>query len=130
MKQATQVILKILEQRFGAAEAQALAFGRARLERKDVQFLDIKHMSELSERYRAMVRHSIRAYRLWRGAYMAEMDPLVRLYGAAEGAALHRRIGDDVKLWYFSHRDYHAMRREYLLKCMNPQARVNWDKAA
>jgi hypothetical protein len=130
MKKATLAIERILEARFGKAEAQALVFGRARLARKDIQFIDVKHMSELCERYKARLRLNIRDYRHWRAAHDVEMDSISRLYGAAEGALLHRRISDSLKLWYFAHRDYHAMRRSYLIKCMGPQVKVDWDTAA
>lgn len=72
----------------------------------------------------------ILAYRLWRATQDMAADPLTRLYGAAEGAALHRRLSDDVKLWYFAHRDYHAMRRRYLLTCMEPDMRVEWKEVS
>ena len=130
MKNATREIARILEVRFGKAEAQALVFGRARIARMDVQFLDVKHMSELCERYRGRVRTQILAYRLWEAAQESETDPITRLYGAVEGATLLRRISDEVKLWYFAHKDYHAMRRAYLTKCVGPRVKVDWDKAA
>lgn len=130
MKKATHAIEKILEARFGRTEAQALVFGRARLERKDIQFIDVKHMSELCERYKTDVRTNIRNYRHWRAAHEVEVDSIARLYGAAEGAFLHRRVSDSLKLWYFAHRDYHAMRRQYLIKCMGPDARVDWQEVA
>ncbi|MCB1538529.1 MAG: hypothetical protein KDJ49_06080 [Alphaproteobacteria bacterium] len=127
---AAQAIASILETRFGRVEAQALMNGRARITRMDVQFMDVKLMSELCERYRTRARAQILAYRLWARAIRTESDPVARLYGAAEGAALHRRIGDELKLWYCAHRDYHAMRRAYLMKCMGPRMRVDWDQAA
>lgn len=130
MKNSTQAIERILEERFSKAEAQALVFGRARLVRKDIQFIDVKHMSELCERYKAQLRANIKAYRHWRQAHDVEVDSIARLYGAAEGALLHRRVSDCFKLWYFAHRDYHAMRRSYLIKCMGPNAKVDWDTAA
>ncbi|NBX66582.1 MAG: hypothetical protein EBQ96_06260 [Proteobacteria bacterium] len=130
MKTVTHAIERILEARFGKTEAQALIFGRARLTRKDIQFIDVKHMSELCERYKAQIKANITAYRHWRAAHNVEVDSIARLYGAAEGALLHRRISDSLKLWYFAHRDYHAMRRQYLIKCMGPDMRVDWDNAA
>lgn len=130
MKDATRTIERILEMRFGKVEAQALLFGRARLVRKDVQFLDVKHLSELCERYKDRVRVAITAYRHWRAAYEVECDPIARLYGAAEGATLHRRVSDELRLWYFAHRDYHALRRAYLVKCLGPQTGVGWSDVA
>ncbi len=130
MKKATIAIERILEARFGKTEAQALVFGRARLVRKDIQFIDVKHMSELCERYKAELRGHIRAYRHWRAAHEVEADSIARLYGAAEGAFFHRRVSDSLKLWYFAHRDYHAMRRAYLVKCMGPNVKVDWESAA
>jgi len=129
MTDATKCIEKMLELRFGKMEAEALKFGRARVERQDVQFTDIKHMATLCDRYRARARMQILAYRLWRETHKVSADPLSRLYGAAEGASLHRRVSDDVKLWYFAHRDYHAMRKEFLKKCVGPTVRVEWQKA-
>lgn len=130
MKHATKCIEAILELRFGRMEAQALKFGRARVMRKDIQFMDVKMMSELLERYRGRVRVAIRAHRIWEGAHDCLGDELARLYSAAEGASLHRNVSDALKLWYFAHRDYHAMRRAYLFKCLGPRMRVEWDKAA
>ncbi len=130
MKDASCAIERILEMRFGKMEAQALRFGRARVVRKDVQFMDVKMMSELMERYRARTRAAILEYRLWHDAHEVQTDSIERLYGAAEGAALHRRVSDAFKLWYFAHRDCYAMRRAYLRKCLSPQVRVDWDEAA
>lgn len=129
MKNATYCIEAILEARFGRIEAQGLKFGRARVTRKDVQFTDVRHMAELVERYRSRVKISIQGYRLWQAAQEIQTDPVERLYGAAEGASLHRHVSDTIKLWYFAHRDYHAMRREYLYKCLGPRARVDWGQA-
>lgn len=126
MKNATRCIEAILEERFGHMEAQALKFGRARVTRRDVQFSDIKLMSDLVERYRIRVRACISTYRLWSAAQDIQVNSLERLYSAAEGAALHRHVSDAVKLWYFAHRDYHAMRREYLYKCLGPKATIEW----
>lgn len=130
MKNSTYTIEKILEARFGKTEAQALVFGRARLVRKDIQFIDVKHMSELCERYKAELRRKIQSYRHWRAAHEVEVDSIARLYGAAEGALLHRGVSDGLRLWYFAHRDYHAMRRSYLIKCMGPNAKIDWEDAA
>jgi hypothetical protein len=116
--------------RFGKTEAQALLFGRARLVRKDVQFIDVKHMSELCERYKRRLKKEIQLYRLWQAVYEVETDSINRLYGAIEGAALYRRVQDELKLWYCAHRDYHSMRRAYLIKCMGPNVKVDWVEAA
>jgi len=85
MNEASRAIAQILEARFGKTEAQALLFGRARVARFDIQFMDIKHMSELCERYRDRLRAQIVAYRMWQQAQNVQADPLARLYGAAEG---------------------------------------------
>jgi len=130
MKSATQSIEAILEARFGRMEAQSLKFGRARVTCKDIQFGDVKRMADLVDRYRARVRVCIEHYRLWEAAHEIHTDSIERLYAAAEGASLHRRISDTVKLWYFAHRDYHGMRREYLTKCLGPCAKIDWDSAA
>src|SRR5690349_17576557 len=123
MNDAASAIARILEARFGKTEAQALVFGRARLSRHDIQFMDVKHISELAEKYRTRLRGQIAAYRAWEYAQDIENDPIARLYGAAEGAVLYRRVLDDLKLWYIAHRDYHAMRKAYLFKCMGPNVR-------
>lgn len=130
MKAATRAIEEFLEARFGMTEARAIMFGRARVVRMDIQFMDVKHMSELCERYRGKLRGQIKAYRQWEAAQETETDPVARLYNAAEGAALSRRISDEMKLWYFAHRDYHAMRRAYMIKCVGPHIRVEWGKVA
>jgi len=129
MKNATHCIEAILEARFGHIEAQGLKFGRARVTRKDVQFTDIKQMTDLVDRYRSRVHVCIQSYRIWQAAQEIQTDPIERLYGAAEGASLHRHVSDAVKLWYFAHRDCHAMRREYLMKCLGPRASVDWNMA-
>ena len=130
MDKAAHAIARILELRFGKAEAQALIFGRARLVRKDVQFMDVKHLSELCERYRGRVRREIAAYRGWQATHAVETDAIARLYSAAEGDLQHRRVADAVRLWFMAHRDYHLLRRTYLMQCMGPRVRVDWDKAA
>jgi hypothetical protein len=129
MKNADRAIARILEARFGKTEAQALLFGRARVVKRDIQFMDVKHLSELCERYRAKVRQQILAFRMWQNAMKTQSDAIARLYGAAEGAFIRQRISDDVKLWYFAHRDYHEMRKAYLMKIMTPRVSVEWRKA-
>lgn len=129
MKDALQSIERMLEVRFGKTDAQALKFGRARIARKDIQFMDVKHLSELAERYRTRARGQILAYRVWQQAQEGQNDSIARLYGAAEGAILQRQVRDAVQLWYFAHRDYHAMRRAYLIKCMGPDVQAEWRKA-
>lgn len=130
MIKATKAIEVFLEQRFGRIQAQALVFGRARVVRGDIQFMDVKMMSELVERYRARVRVCIRGYRIWQSAHDTLKDDVARLYSLAEGALLHRGVSDAVSLWYFAHKDYHAMRRAYLYKCLGPRVRVAWGRAA
>lgn len=130
MNEASRAIAQILEARFGKTEAQALLFGRARVARFDIQFMDIKHMSELCERYRDRLRAQIVSYRMWQQAQDVQGDPLARLYGAAEGAVIHRRISDELKLWIIAHKDYHSMRREYLMKLVGPKMRVEWRRRA
>lgn len=130
MKKATDAIEQFLEARFGLTEARAIMFGRAKVVRMDIQFMDVKHMSELCERYRSKVRGQIKVYRLWEASQAVETYPVARLYNAVEGAALSRRISDETKLWYFAHRDYHAMRRAYMIKCVGPHVRVEWAKVA
>lgn len=129
MKDAMQTIERLLELRFGKMDAQALKFGRARLAKMDIQFADVKHLSELIERYRSRARGHILAYRVWQNTQSLQNDPIARLYGAAEGAMLQRQVSDAVQLWYFAHRDYHAMRKAYLFKCIGPDVRAEWKKA-
>lgn len=130
MNETHKIIESILEQRFGKHEAQALRFGRARVLRKDIQFMDIKQMSEIVEIYRSKARQAIVHYRYWNHAHGIETDPITKLYSAAEGAMYRRHISDAVKLWYIVHRDYHWMRKVYLMRCLGPNARVEWQKAA
>lgn len=130
MDKVSREIARILEARFGKTQAQALLFGRARMIRQDIQFMDVKHVSELCERYRERVRKQITAYRLWERAQQGQHDALAQLYGAAEGVLLHRRVSDEFRLWLIAHKDYHWMRRAYLTKLMGPKVRMNWKRAA
>ncbi len=130
MNEASREIARILELRFGKTQAQAMLFGRARMVREDIQFMDVKHLSELCERYRARVRKQIMAYRLWEKAQTRQNDALAQLYGAAEGVIMHRRIADEFKLWLIAHKDYHWMRRAYLIKLAGPKIKVQWRRAA
>lgn len=125
-----KAIEQILEARFGKTAAQALKFGRARVVKRDLQYMDVKLMSEILERYRYLVVETIRGCRRARTAATVETDEIARLYLLMDVRHMEKRVDSAVKLWRMAHLDYHAMRKAYLIKCLGPKVALDWQKAA
>ncbi len=75
-------------------------------------YMDIKAMSELQEKFRAQAMMTIWRLKEWRRAQPASAHPrnLVQL----EGVFLTRQCADAVKLYRLATKTYHAMYREAL----------------
>lgn len=114
-KQTTDEQLQAdLERQYGPAVAQDIM---DRLQKsgdlaKTPDYMDVKAMSELQEKFRAQAMMAIWRLREWRRAQPASAHHknLVQL----EGVFLTRQCADAVKLYRLATKTYHAMYREAL----------------
>lgn len=88
--------------------------------KKEPQYLDIKQMGEIVQRFRARMKLSIQGFRRWKTSYAREKDEIEKAYMALEGICLRRQLGDAWMLYVKANRDYHAMRRGYLANLRQP----------
>ena len=107
----------------GAAYVHDIRTGRARLQAREVQYLDVKQMTDIQARFRGRVRAMIAHYRRWRADYMREADALEKVYAAYEGLFIRRQLADAWQLYVAVNRDYHEMRRVYLANLRQPPHR-------
>lgn len=130
MERNNSIVERILSARFTKAEVQGLKFGRARLMRKDVQYMDVKLMSELIERYRGLTRAAIKECRFVRNMHATETDALAKMYLAMDVEALNKKIEGHFALFRIANLDYHTMRKIYLYKCLGPRITVSWERVS
>lgn len=88
--------------------------------KREPQYLDIKQMGEIVQRFRARMRLSIKGFRGWKARYAREKDEIEKAYMALEGICLRRQLGDAWMLYVKANKDYHAMRRGYLATLRQP----------
>ncbi len=130
MEKNNAIIERILAARFSRVEVQALKFGRARLVRRDIQYMDVKLMSELMERYRSLARACVKECRTLRTQHAIETDALAKMYLAMDVEAANRKLDGTFALFRIANLDYHTMRRAYLIKCLGPHIAVDWTRVA
>jgi hypothetical protein len=94
-----------------------------KLQGREIQYLEIKQMTDILARYRARVRVMVRHYRGWQAGYMREADEIEKIYAAYEGIFIRRQLQDSWKLYVAVNRDYHEMRRVYLASLRQPPHR-------
>jgi len=99
---------------FDASLTRGLAFTVHPSLQSEVQYLDLKQITEILYKYRNRVRAILAEYRTWRTQHARQYDEVERIYSAYEGHFLRGQIRDCLHLYYAAHRDYHAMRRIYL----------------
>lgn len=104
-----------LELRFGADVAQVLCDKIAQCEQREIQYLEVKQMGEILERYRTRVRHMLRNLKEWQLRYArCKGDELEQVYTSYEGIFIRNQLRDAWQLYVTVNRDYHEMRRAYL----------------
>jgi hypothetical protein len=101
-----------LEKQYGPAVAQDI-IDRIRKTgnvAKTPNYMDVKAMSELQERFRAQARMAVWRLKAWRKGQSKPsfQENLIQL----EGAFLQRQCEDAIKLYRQANRTYHAMYQE------------------
>ncbi len=104
-----------LELRYGTAAAQGIIDQLSRHERKVTKtpdYMDVKAMSELAERFRGTAMTSIWRLKQWKKTENKNRATanLINL----EGALLKRQCEDAIKLYRLTHKTYFAMYRDAL----------------
>ncbi|HEY0902222.1 MAG TPA: hypothetical protein VGD95_08870 [Micavibrio sp.] len=106
-----------------AAHAHKLREHLITAEGRDISYLDMKQMAEITARYRNRVRVIIHHYRRWKADYQREQDRVEKVYRAYEGIFVRRQLADVWQLYLTVNRDYHALRRVYLAHLRQPPHR-------
>ncbi len=106
-----------LERRYGPAVAQDIMdrLGKtpqnaASSTRATPDYMDVKAMSELQERFRAQAMMAIWQVKEWRKRQPKAKNNLVQM----EGALLMRQCQDSIKLYRMANKTYHDMYRAAL----------------
>ena len=103
-----------LEKRYGEPVAQHILEEIEKAGRGEValptDYMEIKELSELTERFRAQAQFLIEQLKRWRRAEDARNQTTA--YIALEGEFLARQVKDALHLYRSVHRHYHASYRE------------------
>lgn len=104
-----------LESQYGPAVAQDIIdqlnrTGKAARRREAPDYMDVKAMSELQERFRAQAMMAVWKLKEWR-RQQKQTSPQKNLV-VLEGAFLQRQCEDAVKLYRLANKNYHSMYRE------------------
>lgn len=115
-----------LEQQYGPAVAQDILdrIRQSGTKTKAPDYMDVKAMSELQERFRGQAMMAVWRLKQWRKEQAAQGNchNLIVL----EGAFLERQCQDAVKLYRLANKNYHAMYREALAAITEGQATENY----
>lgn len=109
-----QDVFDELETRHSVAFVQDIRDRIAIIEKREIQYLEMKQMADMLIKYREKMRKTLREYREWKTAYEAETDEIEKVYTAYEGIFARRQLADRWKLYVTVNTDYHDMRRAYL----------------
>lgn len=107
-----QKLQQELEQKYGPAVAQDIAdrLRKSGHGAKAPDYMDVKAMSELQEKFRAQAMMAVWRLKEWRNAQTKKA--LDRNLIVLEGAFLRRQCEDAVKLYRHAHKTYFRMYRE------------------
>ncbi len=109
-----QDIFEEMEERHNVAFVQDIRDRITDIEKREIQYLEVKQMTDMLIKYREKMRRVLREYREWKTAYEAETDEIEKVYTAYEGIFARRQLQDAWKLYVTVNTDYHDMRRTYL----------------
>ena len=109
-----------LESQYGPAVAQDIIdrINKNGNVAKAPDYMDVKAMSELQERFRAQAMMAVWRLKTWRKgqAKLTYQENLIQM----EGAFLQRQCEDAIKLYRQSHTAYYAMYREAMVAFAKP----------
>jgi hypothetical protein len=113
---------KALEKRYGAGFSQYLADQIARVELREINFLDIKELNDLVAEYRVRIRELIAFYRATQKTCRKDSPLMRRVYADHETILIRRQISDLRKLYRMAWSDSHELMNAYLhqLKTRSP----------
>lgn len=104
----------ILETKYNVAFVQDIKDRLARIEEREVQYLEVKQMIDMLYKYRGKMRAMLDMYREWKAQNEATTDEIEKVYIAYEGIFIRKQFEDAWKLYVMVNNDYHEMRRAYL----------------
>lgn len=109
-----QDVFDEMEERHNVAFVQDIRDRITDIERREIQYLEVKQMIDMLIRYRAKMKKVLTEYRAWKTAYEVETDEIEKVYTAYEGIFARRQFADAWKLYVTVNQDYHDLRRAYL----------------
>lgn len=114
-----------LERKHGPGFVQDIQDRLTLWQKRDIQYLEMKQMQDILNRFRNRVRANIKHYRRWKADYESEKDQIEKVYKAYDGIFVRRQIKDAWRLYVMVNKDYHDMRRTYLssFSRYNPHSR-------
>ncbi len=109
----TKALQEQLEQQYGPAVAQDIIdrLNKGGNVAKTPDYMDVKAMSELQERFRAQAMMAIWRLKEWRRG-QGKKNPFQKNLVQLEGAFLQRQCEDAVRLYRQANKSYFAMYRE------------------
>lgn len=110
--QDTSALYGVLAQRYDVGFSQGITDEIDRLERRDIQLLEIKELNDLLAEYRARIRTLVRSYRNIRDK--DDKSSLRQLYASHEGVLMRRQIADLWEVYRIITADVHEMTGSYL----------------
>jgi len=96
--------------------------GAQRFFRGAPQFLDLKHLAELEERFRRHCHAAIRHYQHWKRSGPVDDDLIERHYRDLEGRLLRRRAEEAARLYGIIRKDARRNFRKYIAAAMKTNA--------
>jgi len=83
----------------------------------EVNYVDVKHLNDLTFEYRAKVLKYIHAYRIWKQHYEAQRDIRAVIYGTLEGEFIRRKLEEALKVYRTVRREAWFLTDVYISQC-------------
>lgn len=117
---------QLVKEQFGEDAAQILK-GRARIDQRDIQLMDVKLMCDVTWSHRRALMDMIKDYKTWRNK-TATNDNWQKGYHLIEDSIRRCNIGNFYRLYARCRRDYWTIQRIYMDKLTNPRTQLYIDK--
>lgn len=111
-KHEINIVPASLSERYPIAFAQEITDQLSRLDRRDVQLLDIKELNDLAAEYRTRIRGVIAHYRAGRAA--VNVSVARQVYASHENVFVQRQISDLWKVYRILMADSHELTATYM----------------
>lgn len=114
MKNSQKTDSEALASRYGAGFSQYVTDQIECLDRRDIDFLDIKELNDLVGAYRTRIKDLIALYRTAQNINNAPGPLMRRVYANHETIFIHRQIKDLRELYRMARADSRELTNEYI----------------